>query len=82
MDLYFKLIIFLVSAEVFRRFVMVLINGFTGPLSKIPGPFHAKLTPIPWMIDSLRGEQMNTGQRLIQKYGETVRISTSKFDEL
>jgi hypothetical protein len=74
MDFHFKIIIYLLSGEVFRRFVMLLVRGFTGPLSKIPGPFHARFTPISWMIDSLLGEQMNTGENLVKKYGEVVRI--------
>ena len=79
MDSYFKILVYLVSAEVFRQFVMLLVRGFTGPLSKIPGPFLARFTPISWMIDSLLGEQMNTGEYLIKKYGEVVRIGKPDY---
>ncbi|KAE9365295.1 cytochrome P450, partial [Stipitochalara longipes BDJ] len=73
MDFYFKLVVYAVSAELFRRFVMVLIGGFTGPLAKIPGPLYGKFTVIPWVINAIQGEQMNTAPELIKKYGEVVR---------
>jgi len=73
MDFYLKLIVFALFAEVFRRFVMVLIAGFTGPLAKIPGPLVGKFTVIPWTINAIQGEAMNTVPELFEKYGEIVR---------
>jgi len=77
MDLYFKLILYALFAELFRRFVMMLIGGFTGPLAKIPGPLVGKFTALPWMINAFRGEAMNTVPELFEKYGEVVRTGES-----
>jgi hypothetical protein len=74
MDFIFKIIVYLVSVELFRRFVMILIGGFTGPLAKIPGPFYARFTQIPWLISAMTGEAMNTCPELFKRYGEVVRV--------
>ena len=77
MDFYLKLIVYALSAEVLRRFVLLLIGGFTGPLAKIPGPLVGKFTVIPWMIDAIQGEQMNKVPSLFETYGEIVRAGES-----
>lgn len=73
MDIFLKIVAYLVSVELLRRIVMMLIGGLTGPLAKVPGPFLAKFTTIPWLINAAQGEHMNTGPELIKKYGEVVR---------
>lgn len=54
---------------------MVLIGAFTGPLAKIPGPFYAKFTEMPWMMRAVSGEQMNTGPEMIKRYGPVIRVA-------
>ncbi|PMD30788.1 cytochrome P450 [Hyaloscypha variabilis F] len=73
MDFYFKLALYAVSAELFRRFVTLLIGAFTGPLAKIPGPLVGKFTTLPWLVNTIQGETMNTIPELFKKYGEVVR---------
>jgi hypothetical protein len=80
MDNFLKIVVYLVSVELFRRLVMKLIGGFTGPLAKVPGPFLAKFTAIPWLINAAQGEQMNTGPELIKKYGDVVRAGEYDLD--
>jgi hypothetical protein len=53
---------------------MALIVAFTGPLSKVPGPFIMKLSAWPWVIETITGNQMNAAPILFKKYGDTVRI--------
>ena len=44
---YITLLLYVVLAEVGRRFCMALLTAFTGPLAKIPGPFLNKMTALP-----------------------------------
>lgn len=74
MDYFLKIVLWLVVAEVSRRLLFVLIDGFTGPLTKLPGPFSARFTVLPWMIDVLGGEHHYKGDSHIAKYGKVVRI--------
>jgi hypothetical protein len=71
---YLTLIIYLASAEVCRRMVVILLGAFTGPLSKVPGPFYARFTALPWIIENLTGNSMNVVADLFEKYGPVVRI--------
>ncbi len=73
MDFSLKLALYAVSAELFRRFVTLLIRAFTGPLAKIPGPLVGKFTTLPWLVNAIQGETMNTIPELFKKYGEVVR---------
>jgi len=68
------LILTAIFVELFRRFCIILITAFTGPLSKIPGPFVGKFTSVPWIYQVIRGNQMNIGPKLFRKYGDVVRI--------
>jgi hypothetical protein len=74
MNSYLIIVFYLGLGEGLRRCVSVVVTAFTGPLSKIPGPFVAKFTGLPWTIESLRGKHMNTPAQLFQKYGEIVRV--------
>jgi hypothetical protein len=71
---YATLLAYLALAEVFRRCCIALIAAFTGPLSKVPGPFLMKLSKWPWAIQSITGEKMNVAPNLFEKYGDIVRI--------
>ena len=68
------LLIYAVAAEVFRRSCLILLTAFTGPLSKIPGPMISKFTSWPWVIQCIKGNQMNIGPELFKKYGDIVRV--------
>jgi hypothetical protein len=71
---YVALLFYVALAELLRRCCIALIAAFTGPLSKVPGPFIMKLTNVPWMIEHITGNRMNTAPKLFEKYGDTVRI--------
>jgi hypothetical protein len=68
------LLFYLGLAELFRRCCMALIAAFTGPLSKVPGPFLMKLSIWPWAVQTITGNQMNVAPKLFKKYGDTVRV--------
>jgi hypothetical protein len=68
------LVFYLLLADLSRRCVLALIGAFTGPLSKVPGPLMNKLTPIPWLIDTISGNSMHVGPVLFKKYGDVVRV--------
>ncbi len=68
------LVLYVVAAELARRFILVLVTAYTGPLSKIPGPFIGKFTVMPWIWQCLKGDQMNIGPGLFEKYGNVVRV--------
>lgn len=73
MNYFLKIVLWLAFAETSRRLLSVIINAFTGPLAKIPGPFSARFTVLPWVIDLLKGEQHYRGDRYLAKYGKVVR---------
>jgi hypothetical protein len=66
--------IYALAAELCRRCCLILLAAFTGPLSKIPGPVIGKFTSWPWLIQVIKGNQMNIGPGLFQKYGPVVRV--------
>jgi hypothetical protein len=74
MNNYLEIILWLGFAEFIRRCSLILIRGFTGSLSKVPGPFLWKFTKIPWTIQVMRGNQINIVGNLFEKYGHIVRI--------
>jgi hypothetical protein len=74
MNNYVSVLIWLGVAEVLRRFILSLLCAFTGPLSKVPGPFINKLTGIPWIIENITGNVMNLVPEYHRKYGDVVRI--------
>ena len=67
------LIFYALAAEILRRLILVLLTAFTGPLSKIPGPFWSKLWV--WIIEVINGNQMNLGPGHFEKYGPIVKSS-------
>lgn len=66
-------------AEVLRRCCMVLLKAFTGPMSKIPGPWLWKFSALPWMRVVLQGNQINVSPKLFATYGDVVRIGMSHW---
>jgi hypothetical protein len=74
MDSISTVLIYVVAAELLRRCCLILLTAFTGPLSKIPGPTLSMLTSWPWVIQCIRGNQMNVGPALFKKYGDIVRV--------
>ncbi|PMD33538.1 cytochrome P450 [Hyaloscypha variabilis F] len=68
------ILLYALAAEIFRRCCLILLAAFTGPLSKIPGPMIGKFTSWPWLIQCVKGNQMNIGPGLFQKYGDVVRV--------
>ncbi|KUJ06610.1 cytochrome P450 [Mollisia scopiformis] len=74
MNTYLSVLLCLAGAELLRRCYSVVICAFTGPLSKIPGPFLNKFTPIPWGIQNLTGNSMNVAPKMFAKYGDVIRV--------
>ncbi|KAH7408064.1 cytochrome P450 [Cadophora sp. MPI-SDFR-AT-0126] len=74
MNTYVSLLLWLAAAELLRRLVLALKLAFTGPLSKIPGPKLWSMTSLPWMIENITGNCMNTLPGLLDKYGDVVRV--------
>jgi hypothetical protein len=64
----------LVGVECLRRLCKIFLTAYTGPLSKIPGPFWSKFTVLPWSISAIRGDSPRTVPELFEKYGNTVRV--------
>ena len=79
MESYVNIILYLALAEFIRRCCLILINGLTGPLSKIPGPFLARFTTLPWSYQLITGNHMNSVGPLVQKYGDIVRVGKNPF---
>jgi hypothetical protein len=78
METYVKILLGLVAAELFRRICSTLLNAFTGPLSKIPGPFLSKFSSIPWAIEMIKGTHSLAARSIFEKYGSSiVRIGRS-----
>ena len=65
---------YLVLAEILRRCCLALVIGFTGPLSKIPGPFLMRFSLVPWMLESSSGNLLVTVPKLFKTYGDCVRV--------
>jgi hypothetical protein len=74
MHSYLTLILYAALAEVFRRVVLVVLGAFSGPLSKIPGPFYAKFTNVPWIYQNISGNSMNVIAGHFEKYGPVIRM--------
>jgi len=75
METYSTIFFALLFAEVLRRCYLVLLYAFTGPLSKVPGPFLSKFTKLPWAIELIKGTHLNTIGPLFEKYNtEILRI--------
>lgn len=74
---YTTLALFAVGLELLRRVLKALIFGFTGPLSRVPGPFWNKLSPLPWRLAFLKGTAPFLAQDLHHQYGDVVRVSKS-----
>jgi hypothetical protein len=72
---YATIALFVVGAECLRRLCKILLNAYTGPLSKIPGPFWNKFTIVPWMLPVLSGDTPRVVPKLFEKYGDIVRIA-------
>jgi len=72
METYLTILLGLFFAEILRRCCSVLLNAFTGPLSRIPGPFLAKFTKLPWAIELVKGTHMNTVGPLFKKYNTNI----------
>ncbi|KAK0099435.1 hypothetical protein ONS96_008459 [Cadophora gregata f. sp. sojae] len=74
MNTYVSLLLWFVAADLLRRLVLALKLAFTGPLSKIPGPKLWSVTSVPWMIENITGNSMNSIHSLFDKYGDVVRV--------
>jgi hypothetical protein len=78
MEPYLTILLGLVLAEFVRRCCFTLLHAFTGPLSKVPGPFLAKFTNIPWAIELIRGTHFTTVGPIFQKYdSDIIRVGKS-----
>ncbi|KAJ4129010.1 hypothetical protein NW768_007539 [Fusarium equiseti] len=72
---YTTLALVAVGLELLRRVLKTLILAFTGPLSKVPGPFWNKLSPLPWRLAFLKGTAPFLALDLHGKYGKVVRVT-------
>ena len=71
---YTTIVLCIVLAEVLRRSCKVLLGAYTGPLSKVPGPFLWKFSGILWRRVIVQGNQANVSPKLFAQYGDVVRI--------
>jgi hypothetical protein len=71
---YTSVLLYIVLAEVLRRWIKILLTALTGPLSKVPGPFIYKFSSLPWARIVLQGNQINESPKLFAKFGDVVRI--------
>lgn len=71
---YATILLCIVLAEVLRRCCRILLKAFTGPLSKIPGPWILKFGNLRWKLVVIQGNQVNESPKLFAKYGDVVRI--------
>jgi len=81
---YLAILVYLGFAEALRRCILTILSAFTGPLSKVPGPLVSKFTRLPWTFETITGKHMNTTTKLLQKYGDVVRVGEcawSKYEE-
>jgi hypothetical protein len=74
METYLTFLLYLVLAEAVRRCCSTLLGAFTGPLAKVPGPFLSRFSKIPWAIELIKGNHLNSVGPLMEKYGNVVRI--------
>lgn len=70
----YSLLVYAAVAEFLRRCCMILITAYTGPMSRIPGPFLAKFTVLPWMYECVTGNMANVAPIHFKRYGDIVRI--------
>ncbi|KAL8708557.1 MAG: hypothetical protein Q9220_006610 [cf. Caloplaca sp. 1 TL-2023] len=54
-------------------------NVYFHPLSRFPGPKNAAATPLPFVRNQSRGNQVNWVMQLHAKYGEIVRIAPDEL---
>ena len=79
METYLTILLGLALAEFVRRCYVTLLHAFTGPLSKVPGPFLAKFTKIPWAMEFIKGTHLNTVGPIFEKYdSDIIRIGKSQ----
>ncbi|TDZ13565.1 Cytochrome P450 monooxygenase FUS8 [Colletotrichum spinosum] len=57
------------------KLAKVLWIGFAGPLSKVPGPWTARLTALPWLGTVAKGKSFELGIQYNRHYGGIVRIA-------
>jgi hypothetical protein len=76
MHTFISVLLCLAGAEVVRRCYLSIVCALTGPLSKIPGPFLNRFSGIPWAIQNLTGNSINTTPKMFEKYGDVIRVGT------
>jgi hypothetical protein len=64
----------LLIVECVRRLVLMLKFAYTGPLSKIPGPWWGKFSAVPWMISNVTGNSMNQIPGYFEKHRNVIRV--------
>ncbi|KAE9368279.1 cytochrome P450 [Stipitochalara longipes BDJ] len=72
METYLSILLGLALLEVTRRCCSIILCAFTGPLSKIPGPFLSKFTKLPWAMELIKGTHLNTVGPLFKKYNTDI----------
>ncbi|KAL1634800.1 hypothetical protein SLS58_010543 [Diplodia intermedia] len=60
--------------------LQVLVKGFTGPLSKIPGPWYARFTNLPLKWATITGRRVVFVDGLHRRHGDMVRIAPNEVD--
>lgn len=73
-SIYLQLGAIALVAELLRRCYVTLMFAFTGPMSKIPGPFLNKLSAAPHMLTMAKGNDFLYKEELHKIYGDIVRF--------
>ncbi|GME35543.1 Cytochrome P450 [Neofusicoccum parvum] len=60
--------------------LQVVIQGLTGPLRKIPGPWYARFTNLPLKWATIKGRRIYFIEALHRRYGDIVIIAPSEVD--
>ena len=82
MEIYLTILFYLVLAETLRRCCSTLLHTFTGPLSKILGPFLSKFTKTQWVVVLMKGIHLNSFGLLFQNTAMSVLASFSYLNGL
>jgi hypothetical protein len=73
--------LYVVGLEILRRFILTLVKAYTGPLSKIPGPFWNKFSIAPVVLQNMQSTQCRDSHwrkdGVFGIYGPVVRICKS-----
>ncbi|KAF5532710.1 cytochrome P450 monooxygenase [Fusarium phyllophilum] len=71
---YVHLLLYCALAEILRRFIFALVEAYTSPLAKVPGPWFRRISHLPYKIAIIQDKPALVYAKLMKKYGNTVVI--------